>query len=428
VIRYERPVTRRAMLKGTAATSLAAASTTALFRPAIAVPETVKIGLVGPRTGPLALFYQEMSWAIEQAKRATGGSITVNGTKHPLEFVIKDSQSNPNRASQVAQELILNDKVHIVTTFATAETVNPVSDQCEINGVPCVSNDDPLESYFFGRKGDPKKPFEWTYNFFFDGHQSLGSLLAPWSRVKTNRNLGVLWANDDDGRIFSQVLPPPIKGAGFNLIDPGRFDLPASDFTPEIAKFKATNVEVVFAVIPGPDFTVFWNQCAQQGFKPKVLTAGKVGEFPQGVYPFGDRAINMMTEVWWSRYHPWSSSLTKQSSAELADAYENDTHQQASMALGFRQSLLEVALSALQKAQKLDDPGSIRDAVRDGAFETIVGPVDFKKGPLPNTSVTPLVGGQWRKGKKWPLELVIVDNQLAPNIPVGGEPEPMPSS
>jgi branched-chain amino acid transport system substrate-binding protein len=75
--------------------------------------------------------------------------------------------------------------------------------------------------------------------------------------------------------------------------------------------------------------------------------------------------------------------------------------------------------------QQLDDPASIRNAVRDNSFNTVVGPVDFKKGPFPNTSLTKVAAGQWRKGKKWPLELVIVDNKLAPDVPVGGEPEPM---
>ncbi len=381
-------VTRRKVLKGAAAAGLAAASTPAMFRPAIAVPETVKIGLVGPRTGPLALFYGEMAWAIEHAKKSTNNSITINGTKHPLEIVAKDSQSNPNRASEVAQELILKDKVHVVTTFATPETVNPVADQCELNGMPCVSNDDPLESFFFGRKGDPKKGFEWTYNFFFAGHSLIKCNAAAWARVQTNRNLGVLWANDDDGRVFAKVMPPALKEAGFNVIDPGRFDLPSSDYTPEISKFKAENAEVVFAVIPGPDFTVFWNQCAQQGYKPKIVTAGKVGEFPQGLYPFGARAINFESELWWSRYHPYSSSLTGQSSGELADAYEKEAKQQASMALGFRHSLLEVPISALKVTQKLDDPASIRNAIRDTAYKTIVGPIDFKKGPF---------SSEWRK-------------------------------
>jgi branched-chain amino acid transport system substrate-binding protein len=95
------------------------------------------------------------------------------------------------------------------------------------------------------------------------------------------------------------------------------------------------------------------------------------------------------------------------------------------MALGFRHSLLEVAINALKHAGKLDDPASIRDALRDSEYKSIVGPINFKKGPLPNCSLTPLVAGQWRKGKKWPLELVLVDNKLAPDIPVQSHPEVM---
>ena len=70
--------------------------------------------------------------------------------------------------------------------------------------MPCVSNDDPLKSYFFGRHGDPKKGFDWTFNFFFSGRGLLGTLMAGWTRVPSNRILGVLWANDDDGRVFAR--------------------------------------------------------------------------------------------------------------------------------------------------------------------------------------------------------------------------------
>jgi branched-chain amino acid transport system substrate-binding protein len=414
-------VPRRTVLKGMAAGAAAAT----IARPAFAVPDTVKIGLVGPKTGPLALFFEEMSWAVQNALKVTNNSIKINGTVHPLEIITKDSQSNPNRASEVAQDLILKDKVHIVSTFATPETVNPVADQCELNGMPCISNDDPIESFFFGRHGDPKKGFEWTYNFFFTGGGLLSTLMGGWSRLPSNKTIGVLWANDDDGRIFAQVMTPQMQKAGFKVIDPGRFDLPANNFSPEIDAFKSNNAEVVFAVIPGPDFTVFFNQAAQQGFKPKSIGAGKVDEFPQGVYPYGDRAINFTTEVWWSRYHPYSSGLSKLSSAELADQYEKEANQQASMGLGFRHSLLEVAIDALTRTQKLDDPGSIRDALRDTDYKSVVGPINFKTGPLPNCSEIKMPCGQWRKGKKWPLELVLVDNSNAPNIAVQSEPMPM---
>jgi anaerobic selenocysteine-containing dehydrogenase len=98
-----RSISRRQVLKGAAATGVAAAASTSLFTPALAVPATVKIGLVGPRSGPLALFYQEMSYCIEHAKKTMHNQIVINGTTHPLEIVAKDSQSNPNRASEVTQ-------------------------------------------------------------------------------------------------------------------------------------------------------------------------------------------------------------------------------------------------------------------------------------------------------------------------------------
>ena len=32
--------------------------------------------------------------------------------------------------------------------------------------------------------------------------------MARLVKVPTNKILGVLWANDDDGRIFAKVMPP----------------------------------------------------------------------------------------------------------------------------------------------------------------------------------------------------------------------------
>lgn len=414
-------VNRRSVLMGMAAA--AAAPTT--MRTAFAQTRTLKIGLVAPQTGPLSLFSEHIPFVLEQVKKATGGNLEIGGRRRPFEIIVKDSQSNPNRASEVASELILKDKIDIMCAFATPETVNPVSDQCELNGVPCVSNDAPLEPWFFGRHGDPKKGFEWTYNYFFSADAVIRAMLAMWTKIPTNKKLGVLWPNDDDGNAFARVMPPPIKEAGFTIIDPGRFDLPANNFDAQIAAFKSAGAEGVFTVTPAPEFTVFWNACAQQGYKPKLVTPGKVGEFPPGVYPYGDRAINISIEVWWSGHHPFSSGMTGQSSKELADEYEKASGRQASMGLGFRHALFETAFDTLKRASDLDKRESVRDALRDMDYKSIVGPVNFKKGPFPNTSLTPVVGGQWRKGSKWPLELVIVDNTYATMVPTGGTPEPI---
>jgi branched-chain amino acid transport system substrate-binding protein len=312
--------------------------------------------------------------------------------------------------------------VDIVSTFATPETVNPVSDQCELNGMPCISNDAPLEPYFFGRHGDPKKGWDWTYHFFFSGDELVKAMIPYWNRLPTNKIIGALWPNDGDGIAQSHGFPPLFEKAGYKVVDPGRFDMPASSYNAQIAAFKSAGCEIVAGVVPPPEMTTFWNGCAQQGFKPKCCYMGKALEFPSAIAPMGARAEGLTTEVWWSATSPYNSSWTSQTSKQLADAYEAATGRQWSQPLGFRHSLFEVIFDTLKRTQDLDKPASIRDALKATKLATIVGPVDFATGPLPNCSLTPLVVGQWTKGKKFPFDITIVDNTLFPNVPVGGAP------
>jgi branched-chain amino acid transport system substrate-binding protein len=411
---------RRELLKSGAAV----VAVTAITRPAFAVPKTIKIGLVAPQTGPLAIFSEQLAFTLEHIKKFTGGQISINGTAHPIEILVRDSQSNPNRASEVAQSLILQDKVDIMTAFATPETVNPVSDQCELAGVPCVSNDAPLEPYFFGRGGDPKKGFDWTYNFFFSAENIAATYLAAWNAVTTNKAVGALWPNDNDGLAWSKIFTELLGKNGYKVVDPGRFDLPVSVYNAQIAAFKAAGVEIVSGVLPPPEFTAFSSAAAQQGFKPKVITVAKATEFPAAVAPLGDRAVGLSVEVWWSPTHPYKSGLTGQSSKELAEAYEKASGRPWSMTLGFRHSLFEVVFDALKRTQKIDDPASIRDAIKATAYQSIVGPVNFQTGPFPNTSRTPLVIGQWTKTAKG-IELLNVNNATAPEIPTSAPMMPM---
>ena len=89
------------------------------------------------------------------------------------------------------------------------------------------------------------------------------------------------------------------------------------------------------------------------------------------------------------------------------------------MTVGFKHSLFEVALAAFKKAGG-KGPKALRDALRATDLDTIVGHVNFTKGPVPSVSKTPLVGGQWHKRGDG-FELLIVENSQASLIPVGAE-------
>ena len=112
-----------------AATVLAAP--TLLAGPARAAGRTVKIGMVSPATGPIAAFGEADQWVLGEARKALADGIAIAGERYPVEIVYRDSQSNPNRASEVAAQLINSDKVDIMVASSTGDTVVPVADQSE---------------------------------------------------------------------------------------------------------------------------------------------------------------------------------------------------------------------------------------------------------------------------------------------------------
>ena len=387
---------------------------------------TVKIGFVSPQTGPLAVFGEPDPFILEEIRKTVAGGIQIGGKNYAVEIIVKDSQSNSNRAADVTSELILRDRVHLVVANSTPATTNPVADQCELNGVPCITNDTPWQPHFFGRGGDPGHGFEWTYHYFWGLEDVIGVFTSLWSQLEHNKVVGALFPNDSDGNAWGDPklgFPPVLADKGFSLVDPGRFQSPADNFSAYLSEFRRRDVQIVTGVMPPPDFGNFWSQAGQQGFKPRIVTAAKATEFPAAIAAFGPRAEGLSVEVWWSPAHPFSSSLNAMSSAELAAAYTRATGRPWIMTLGFKHSLFEVALNALGRSADLK-PESIRDAIRDTDMDTIVGPINFSKGPVPNVAKTPLVGGQWKKAGDG-FELIVVENSLAPMVPVNDTLDPI---
>ncbi|MFL6661934.1 MAG: ABC transporter substrate-binding protein [Rhizobacter sp.] len=418
-------LTRRQLIQGTAA--FAAAGPVPLLWAA----DSIKIGYVSPQTGPLAPFGEADKWVIEQMKAAFKDGLAIGGRKHDVHIILKDSQSSPNRAGEVANDLILKDKVALVLTAGTPETANPVSDACELNEVPCVSSVVPWQPWFFGRKGDPAKGFAWTYHFFWGLEDVIANFTNGWKSVATNKQVGGLFPNDGDGNAWGDKelgFPKPLAQAGFTLTDPGRFQNGTQDFNAQIAAFKRANVEIVTGVVIPPDAKTFLTQARQQGFRPKVITLGKALLFPGAIEALGELGQGLTTEVWWSPSHPYASSLTKQSAQALAGAYESGTKKQWTQPIGFAHALFEVAADALKRA-KSTDAKDVREAVAATKLATVVGPIQWGgAGPMRNVSKTPLVLGQWGAGSKHKVELAIVNNEAAPNIPTSGKLRALPTA
>jgi branched-chain amino acid transport system substrate-binding protein len=404
------------------AASLAAPALLRATRAYAATP-TLRIGHVSPRTGPLAAFGEADDYVLGAIQKAFAGGIENNGKTWNIEIISKDSQSNPNRAAEVAADLILSDEVDIIVAASTPDTVNPVSDQAEINEIPCITTDCPWQPYFFGRNGVPGVGFQSTYHFFWGLEDWIAATLDMWSKADVGKNVAGMFPNDADGNAFGDAqngLPPAMTAAGYTITDSGRYQPLSDDFSNQIAAFKAAGCSIVTGNMIPPDFATFWSQAAQQGFAPKIVTIGKALLFPSVIESLGDRGDGLSTEVWWSPSHPYASSLTGASSRELAEGYSAATGRPWTQPIGFKHALFEVAADTIRRAADLEDSAAIVAAIAATNLNTIVGPVDWSKGPINNVTKTPLVAGQWQKDGD-AFDLKIVANAAAPEIPMTGE-------
>jgi branched-chain amino acid transport system substrate-binding protein len=417
---HGRGMNRRALVKA----GLGALAAPAILNviPVNAQSRVIKIGHVSPRTGPLAGFGEADGFILDQVRGILGKGIQVAGKTYPVEIITKDAQSNANRAAEVASELILRDKVDLLVGASTPDTTNPISDQAEVNEVPCVTTNCPWQPYFFGRKGDPAKGFTWTYHFFWGLEDVIASFLALWDSAPTNKVVGGLFPNDADGNAWGDKergLPPALAKAGYKLHDPGRYQLMNNDFTSQISAFKSINAEIVTGNMIPPDFATFWSQAAQQGFRPKIVTIGKALLFPSVINSLGARGNGLTTEIWWTPSHPFKSGLTGQSARELTDAYIKATNRPWTQPIGFQHALFEVAIDVIKRAKTLDPKGILASIVATD-YKSMVGPVKWTGKPVKNVTKTPLVAGQWQRvGNRF--DLVITTNKPAPEIPVGGK-------
>jgi branched-chain amino acid transport system substrate-binding protein len=420
-------LTRRKFLRSTAATGLTLAAS-GLAAPAIAQGAKIRLGYVSPQTGPLAGFAESDDYNIKAFLASEAGA--------NFEVIIKDSQSNPNRAAEVAKELIVDDEIDLMLAASTPENTNPVATTCEAEGMPVITTIAPWQPWFIGQQGNPGDPTSWQpFNFAFHYFWGLEDVIAVflnmWNQIETNKAVGGLFPNDADGNAWGDPnvgVGPGFAAQDYALTDPGRYQNLTDDFSAQINAFKAASCDIVTGVVIPPDFTTFRNQAIQQGYSPKIITVAKAILFPQSVEALGEAGHNLSSEVWWSNTHPFKSSLTGQSSADLAADFTAQTGRPWTQPIGFIHSLFEIAANAMGRVSDSKDAEGVAAAIAATSMETMVGKIAWDGAGLPpfaakNVCKTPLVGGQWRRNADGTFNLVVVDNQTAPAIPTGGTME-----
>lgn len=370
-------------------TTSAPATTATTAAPATTVSSAAEMGreiLIGdiiPQTGFLASFGEGEQWSVDLANSVLNkGLVLSDGKMHPVKVLLRDSQSDENRASQVTSDLILNEKVDMVVSSATPATVLPVMVQAETLETPGLGNFCPAEAFLAAMDKDGSQTFNWVFGHFWTLGKSAAQVFdAAISQVPNNKIMGMMAPNNADGMAWAGVLPPAMEAAGYQVIVPDLYTLGTEDFTAYISEFKKAGVEIITGAVTVDAFTVFYTQAQQQSYYPPVICTGLTLLTAEDANAL--KSPGLMSLWPWNKEYVWKDEITGMTNPELCADWEQTTGKQYGMPVGCH-SKLGWAVNALKRATDPTSKKSVADALRTTKTDLITGHMDFTEPVDPN--------------------------------------------
>ncbi len=273
---------RRSFLAGTAAAAALP------WAPAIAAGESVRIGLLTVKTGPLAQgglqMEQGMSVFLKQKASMLAG--------RKVELVVADTGGNPAGAKTKAQELIERDKVDVIVGPLAAFELLAISAYVEQAQVPLLS----LAAADDMTQRRPSSYFIRASATSSQCNHPLGDYAAKELKLKRAATISEDFAfgyeqaggfqrvfEDEGGRIVKKLWPP----------------LNTADFTPFLAQIA--DVDGVWNGFAGSNPIKFNQQYAELGLKAKYPRLGGWTAYDDALLKsFGDDAVGAISASWYS--------------------------------------------------------------------------------------------------------------------------------
>jgi branched-chain amino acid transport system substrate-binding protein len=375
---------RREFLKYTAATALAGS----LAAPAVrAQSSTIKVGVVGAKTGPLAPgaaithFPPYQLWAHEINER---GGLKLKDGQRKIELIEYDDRTQPPETIKAVERLATVDKADWIggvyaTGFnlATAPTFAKygypqVTQACVTDQGPALVKKYPNFFMFQSSTTNYAKGAIGVLKVLKDGGQ-IGNKVAAV-------NVG-----DDFGIELANAGRPLFKEAGFEIVYDKSYPLGTQDYTPVIKAAKAANPDAFVAWSYPPDTFGLLDAAKIEGLNVKAYYCAVGCAFQGFSQKNGAAAENILG----------AGGVTD--SAEIRDFYKR--HKEVTKVDAdywgspFYYSMLQMLTQCIENVGSMDRM-AIADQIRKGKFKTLIGEVQLP-GQLLDKVYTV---GQWQNG------------------------------
>ncbi|MGR3660309.1 MAG: amino acid ABC transporter substrate-binding protein [Paracoccaceae bacterium] len=396
---------RTALKAGIAAAALSMAGAAWAADPII-------IGAVGPKTGPLSGGAVVTHWPnikLWVSEVNARGGLNVGGEMRLIEVIEYDDQTNPAETIKAVTRLATQDKADfILAPYSTGLNLAaaPIFKRLGYPQITSTAATDQIEELH--------EKFPDLFFTLGGSSRMAGDAVQVMADLRDAGEIGnrIAMVNVADafGIELAAVAKPAFEAAGFEIVYETSYPLGTPDLSPVMKAAKAAEPDAFVAWSYPPDTFALTEQAMIEGLDTKVFYTAVATAFPAFLGRFGDAAEGVMGIG--------GVNNASDSFADYAARHMEVTGQAPDYwASGLMYATLQVLEQSIEATGTLDRP-TVTQYIKDNAFETVMGTIDFDEF---NNNKDYWTVGQWQGGEFKGIASTGRDGAVAPILKSGWE-------
>jgi branched-chain amino acid transport system substrate-binding protein len=369
--------------------SIALAATVAasgISSPAALAADVIKLGAPLALTGSLADEgkKQDVIWKMWLPKINAAGGVNVGGKKMKVELAIYDYQSDGQRAGQLAEKLITDDKVDfLLAPFGSGHTkiTATIAERYQIPILACVSSSESV--------------FDQTQKYLFGTLSPNAGMFGPMitlfkGKLPSLKKVAVLGRDDIFPKSMAQGISAAAKSAGLEVVYDQLYAVGTMDHSAALSGIKAGNPDWIYVTGYTQDLILIRKQMADLGVKAPIITMVAGPAYKEYVDGLGTLANGVTSSSWWHHATNYKGigvwPTTEGFYKEFVAAQKEDPdyiHASCGAAM-------DVLMAAIERAGSLDKT-KVRDELAKTDVVTFYGPIKFSANGMNQVRDLPII-------------------------------------
>lgn len=258
-----------------------------------AMAQTVKVGIVGPFSGPFAHYGALFKAGAEAYVATQGGKLAGK----EIEFIYRDTGGpNPGQTKTLVQELIVKDKVDYLGGFVFTPNALAVAPLIQQSQTPTV-----IFNAATSAITDKSEYFVRTSYTLWQ----VTVPLAQWAAKQDMKKVVTAVTDYGPGIDAETAFKSEFTKQGGTVVESIRMPIATTDFGPFVQRIKASGAQAVYTFLPGgpPNlgFVKAYNENGLAKAGVQFLGTAETDEFD--LQKFGDAALGLTTAFHYAGAH-----------------------------------------------------------------------------------------------------------------------------